>query len=329
MNASQRRAGAAVLEGQGVSQRRACALARLSRSVRQYRSVRGGDTALEERIKVLAGRHPRYGYLRIWALLRREGQALNRKRVHRLWRKLKLQVPRRRKKRRYVSNGQVPLRAKHPNHVWTWDFIYDTTADGRTLRCLTISDEFTREGLAIRTRRRFPAARAVEVLAELVKAHGAPLFLRSDNGPEFIAGKLKDWLAEHGIQTYYIEPGAPWQNGYGESFNGKFRDECLNMEVYYSEAEAQAVHERYRQHYNTERPHSSLKYRTPAEFKMQWLVANPRLSLSLCGPNMEEQKNGRSITPRPHVRSPVSALRSLSSVALSSAQAMETVAGSQ
>jgi len=302
-------------------------LTKVSRSVRQYRSVSQPDTTLEERIKALAGQHPRYGYLRIWALLRREGRLVNRKRVHRLWRKLKLQVPRRRKKKRYVSSGQVPLRAECPNHVWTWDFIYDTTADGRTLRCLTISDEFTREGLAIRSRRRFPAKRAVEVLGELVEEHGAPLFLRSDNGPEFIAAKLKDWLAAHGIQTYYIEPGAPWQNGYGESFNGKFRDECLNMEVYYSEAEAQAVHERYRRHFNTERPHSSLKYRTPAEFKAQWLAANGRLSLSLCGPNMAAQKNGRSVKPRPHVRSPASALRSLSSVALSSAQAMETVTG--
>lgn len=316
-----------MLETLGVSQRRACGLVRLSRSVRQYRSVRQPDTTLEERIKALAGQHPRYGYLRVWALLRREGQEVNHKRVHRLWRKLKLQVPRRRKKKRYVSGGQVPLRAEHPNHVWTWDFIYDTTADGRTLRCLTISDEFTREGLAIRTRRRFPAERALEVLEELIQEHGVPLFLRSDNGPEFIAAKLKEWLAKHGIRTHYIEPGAPWQNGYGESFNGKFRDECLNMEVYYSEAEAQAVHEHYLRNYNTERPHSSLKYRTPAEFKTQWLAANGRLSLSLCGPNMKAKKNGRSVKPRPHVRSPASALRSLSSVALSSAQAMETVTG--
>ena len=238
--------------------------------MRRYRSTRPPDTALEERIRTLAGQHPRYGYLRIWALLRRAGQAVNRKRVHRLWRKLKLQVPRRRKKKRYVSSGQVPLRAEHPNHVWTWDFIYDTTADGRTLRCLTVSDEFTREGLALRTRRRFPATRAVEVLEGLLVEHGAPRFLRSDNGPEFIAAKLKDWLKAHGIQTCYIEPGSPWQNAYGESFNGKFRDECLNMEVYYSEAEAQAVHEHYRRQFNTERPHSSLGYLTPVEFKARW-----------------------------------------------------------
>ena len=316
-----------MLERQGVSQRRACGLAKVSRSVRQYRSVRPPDTVLEERIRALAGEHPRYGYLRVWALLRRAGEGVNHKRVHRLWRKLKLQVPRQRKKKRYVSSGQVPLRTEHPNHVWTWDFIYDTTADGRTLRCLTISDEFTREGLAIRTRRRFPAARAIEVLGELVEEHGAPLFLRSDNGPEFIAAKLKTWLAAQGIRTRYIEPGSPWQNGYGESFNGKFRDECLNMEVYYSETEAQAVHEVYRRQFNTERPHSSLKYRTPAEFKAQWLEAHGTLSLSLCGPNREGKKNGRSVKSRPPVRSPASALRSLSSVALSSAQVMETVTG--
>lgn len=290
-----------MLETQGLSQRRACALLRVSRSVRRYCPVPPPDTALEERIRRLAAQHPRYGYLRVWALLRREGHEVNRKRVHRLWRKLKLQVPRRRKKKRYACSGQVPLRAEHPNHVWTWDFIYDTTADGRLLRCLTISDEFTREGLAIRTRRRFPATRAVDVLEKLVTDHGPPLFLRSDNGPEFIAAKLTTWLAAQGIQTRYIEPGSPWQNAYGESFNGKFRDECLNMEVYYSEAEAQAVHEQYRRAFNTQRPHSSLAYSTPAEFKAQWLAQHvgalpphPR-SCSLCGPNMKEEKNnGRS-----------------------------------
>jgi putative transposase len=216
---------------------------------------------------LLAAQHPRYGYLRVWALLRRAGQLVNRKRVYRLWRELGLQVPRRRRKRRCVRQGSVPRRAEHPNHIWTWDFIYDTTADGRTLRCLTVADEFTREGLAIRTRRRFPAACAVEVLAQLVAERGAPLFLRSDNGPEFVAARLRTWLAGHGIRTCYIEPGAPWQNAYGESFNGKFRDECLSLEWFRNRVEAKIVIEGWRRHYNEVRPHSSLMYETPSEFK--------------------------------------------------------------
>jgi putative transposase len=331
MTASQRRAGAEALETRGVSQRRACVLVGLSRSGRRYRSQRGPDEALEKRVRELARKHGRYGYLRVWALLRREGQQVNRKRVHRLWRKLGLQVPRRRRKKRYARQGGVPLQAQHPNHVWTWDFVYDTTADGRTLRCLTVADEFTREGLAIRTQRRFPAVRAVEVLAELVAERGAPVFLRSDNGPEFIAAKLRAWLAERGIRSHYIEPGSPWQNAYGESFNGKFRDECLNLEVYDTTAEAQAVHERFRQHYNTERPHSSLGYATPVQFRDQWLAGQAEVapgamvSLPLSGPNMRPQTNGRGAWPRPHVRPPASALGSLSSVALSSAQALASV----
>ena len=317
-----------MLKHHEVSERRACQLVDVSRSVLRYRPASGNDAELEERIRALAGEHPRYGYLRTWALLRRAGHAVNRKRVHRLWRKLKLQVPRRRKKRRYVSTGQVPLRAERPNHVWTWDFIYDTTVDGRTLRCLTVSDEFTREGLAIRTRRRFPAARAVEVLEELIVEHGAPHFLRSDNGPEFIAAKLKTWLVAHGIQTYYIEPGSPWQNAYGESFNGKFRDECLNMEVYFTDVEAQTVHERYRRQFNTERPHSSLGYLTPAEFKARWQAGAggsaprpPEFARWCQSGQAGQQKNGCAVKAQPDRLGPCVGARGRSpALPLSSAQ---------
>ena len=333
MTAPQRREGVEGLKSQGVSERRACDLACTSRSVARYRPVRRNEDELVERIKSLAGLNPRYGCPRIWALLKREGRAVNRKRVHRLWRKLKLQVPRRRRKKRYASGGQVPLRAQHPNHVWTWDFIYDTTADGRTLRSLTVSDEFTREGLAIQTGRRFPARRAVEVLERLVAAHGAPEHLRSDNGPEFIARLMKRYLEGRGIGARYIEPGSPWQNAYGESFNGKFRDECLNLEVYSTEAEAQVVHECWRRHFNTERPHSSLDYRTPLEFKAQWTAERAgggsgpgrEASLPHTGPDM--RRTGGALRPRPHARSPAAALGFLSRRALSSAQAVDTVAG--
>jgi transposase InsO family protein len=319
----------ALLKEQGVSERRACQHVKLSRSVLRYES-RGVEDALTERIQELARKHPRRGCKFVTTLLRREGRRVNPKRVHRLWKKLKLQVPRRKKKKRVVSGASVPRKAEHPRHVWTWDFIYDTTADGRTLKCLTVSDEFTREALAIRTARRLPAREVIAALEQLVAEHGPPRFMRSDNGPEFIAKKLQEWLRERGIQTHYIDPGAPWQNGFGESFNGRFRDECLNMEVYFSALEAQVVHESWRRQFNTERPHGSLNERTPLEFKAQWeanqlggVPPNPR-SLTHCGPNMEEQKNGRG-EPRPHVRSPASALGSLSSVALSSARAMESV----
>ena len=236
----------------------------------RYEPATKDDEEVEERIKALAAKHPRYGSPRIWALLWREGRVINPKRVHRLWKKLGLQVRRRRKKKKIITGQGVPLKAQHPNHVWTWDFIHDTTSDGRSLKSLTMSDEFTREGLAIETQRRLPAAAAVAVLDKVISEHGAPEFLRSDNGPEFIAKKLKAYLQAKGITTYYIEPGCPWQNGFGESFNGKFRDECLNMELYYSAAEAQVVHEKYRRAFNGERPHSSLNYQTPEEFKRQW-----------------------------------------------------------
>jgi putative transposase len=204
VTAPQRREGAGLLKGQGVSERRACQLVGLSRSVLRYHPASRDEDGLVERIRLLAAQNPRYGYLRIWALLQRERRPVKAKRVHRFWKKLKLQVPRRRKKKRYKSSGQVPLKAEHPNHVWTWDFIHDTTADGRNLKSLTVSDEFTREGLAIQTRRCFPASRVVEVMERLIQQHGAPLYMRSDNGPEFVAQLLKQSLQRAGIGTHYI-----------------------------------------------------------------------------------------------------------------------------
>ena len=332
MSAPQRRTGVALLKERGESERRACAHVKISRSVLRYRSARAKETQLLERIRELARENPRYGYKRVTALLRREGQAANRKRVHRLWKKLKLQVPRKKRKKRVITGQSVPMKAEHPRHVWSWDFIYDTTTDGRMLKCLTVSDEFTREGLAIRTARRLPAQEAIGVLEQLVAEHGAPRFMRSDNGPEFVAKMLKAWVKERGIGTHYIDPGAPWQNGFCESFNGKFRDECLNMEEYFSAAEAQGVHENWRWHFNTKRPHSSLEYLTPAEFKAKWeaqhlgaLPPNPRDLAHGDHPVSVEKRPSRK--PGPTVWSPATALGSLPSVALSSAQAMESVVG--
>jgi len=197
----------------------------------------------------------------------------------------------------------------------------------RKLRLLTIVDEFTRESLAIVAARSLPSQAVIAVLTGLFADRGAPAYLRSDNGPEFVALALKEWLAQHGVKTHYLEPGSPWQNAYGESFNDKFRDECLNQEVFHTVAEARVITNRWRQYYNEERPHSSLAYRTPAEFRLAWEGAqagapppHPR-SLSLPGPPAEQDKNGQSGLPCPAVRPSESALGSLSSVALPSAQA--------
>jgi putative transposase len=164
----------------------------------------------------------------------------------------------------------VPEEATHPSHVWTYDFVFDTTSDSRTLKFLTLVDEFTRECLAIKVERRLPARAVTEVLERVLAERGTPEYLRSDNGPEFIAKAIQRWLTQRQVKTYYVEPGSPWQNAYGESFNGKFRDECLNMEVFYSLPEAEIVVETWRQNYNNERPHSSLSYQTPAEFAAAW-----------------------------------------------------------
>jgi putative transposase len=261
----------------GLSQRRACALVGAARATVQYRPrTPRADDRLAQRIGALAQRHPRYGYRRIWALLRREGRLVNRKRVQRLWRRAKLQVHRsaRRRRRRRDAPVAVPPRATSPGQVWTYDFVHDACLAGTRLKLLPVVDEFTRECLAIEVATSLPARRIVGVLARLFAAHGAPRFLRSDNGPEFVAHTIRDWLALHGATTLYIEPGRPWQNGYGESFNGTLRDECLNMHAFHSVAEARVQVEGFRRHYNEERPHSRLGYRTPAAFKQDWLASH-------------------------------------------------------
>ena len=174
----------------------------------------------------------------------------------------------------------MPQEALHPNHVWTYDFIFDTTSDSRTLKFLTLVDEFTRECLAIKVARRLPAQAVIEVLRWVFAERGVPEYLRSDNGPEFIAKAIQGWLKERQVKTQYIKPGSPWQNAYGESFNGKFRDECLNMEVFYSVLEAETIVETWRQSYNHERPHSSLAYQTPAEFAAAWRLISATMEKS-------------------------------------------------
>ena len=259
------------LKSKEVSERRSCQLILLARSTCQYRIRREPDAEFEKQIKDLAFANPRYGYRRIHALLKRSGQKVNRKRVVRVWQKFDLQVPRPKKTRKCVRQGQplIPT-ASHPNEVRTYDFVFDRDAAGRRLKLLTMMDEFTREGLAIRVGRSFKATQIKEVLREVGRRRGFPQFLRSDNGSEFIAGIIKEFLAENQIKAAYIEPGSPWQNGKGESFNGKFRDECLRMEIFGNLKEAEVIAEQWRKFYNSERPHSSLGYQTPDEFKRDW-----------------------------------------------------------
>jgi putative transposase len=246
-------------------------LLQLQRSTFNYQARPERNVGLVEEVHELAQRHPRYGYRRVWALLRRRGRRVNRKHVHRLWKRAKLQVRKVTRKRGPARAASVPVQALHPGHVWTYDFLHDHCLHGPPLKVLTVMDEFTREGLAIEVASSLPSQKVLTVLERLVVRHGRPQFIRSDNGPEFIALAVRGWLAQHQMQTLYIDPGCPWQNGFGESFNGTVRDECLNMHVFHSVAEARIVLATYRQQYNEERPHSRLGYRTPTEFKRDWL----------------------------------------------------------
>lgn len=262
------------LVARGVSERRACALVAANRATVQYQAHPRPDNGLPARLAILAERHPRYGYRRVWALLRREGWQVNRKRVHRLWRAAQLQIPKRRRRRRHagVSASGAPTQATRPGHVWTYDFVQDACLSGAKLKLLPVVDEFTRECLAIEVASAAPTERVIRVLERLFAAHGAPTYLRSDNDPEFIAQAIQDWLVRYQTATLYIDPGCPWQNGFAESFNRTLRDECLNMHAFASVAEARIQIERFRREYNEERPHSRLGYRTPAAFKADWLA---------------------------------------------------------
>jgi putative transposase len=218
-------------------------------------------------VHALAQRYPRYGYRRVWALLRHRGQRVNEKHVHRLWKRAKLQIRKVTHKRGPARAAGVPVQATQPGHVWTDDLLHAHCRKGTPLQVLTVMDEFTREGLALEVATALPSPRVLAVLERLVAIHGAPPCIRSDNGPEFLALTDCGWLAQHQMATRYITPGCPWQNGHGERFNGTVRDECLHRHVFHSVAEARLVLEAYRRHYHEERPHSSLVYHTPVEFK--------------------------------------------------------------
>ena len=228
---------------------------------------REDEPRLVSRIVELAREYGRYGYRRITALLQREGWRVNAKRVERIWRQEGLKVPKKQPKRGrlWLSDGScIRKRAERKDHVWSYDFVFDRTHDGRPLRMLTLVDEYTRECLAIDVERRLDSEDVLDRLEQLFVSRGTPEFIRSDNGAEFTAKAVRDWLPRVGIDTLFITPGSPWENGYVESFNGKLRDELLDREIFYTLGEAKVLIERWRQEYNTFRPHSSLEYRPPA-----------------------------------------------------------------
>jgi len=258
-----------------VSERRACRILGQSRTTqRREPKVREDEPRLVQEMIELATQYGRYGYRRITALLRRQGWLVNHKRVERLWRREGLKVPSKHAKRRrlWLNDGScVRLRASSKNHVWSYDFVHSRTHDGRAFRILNIIDEYTRECLAIKVARSLRSKDVLEQLGELFVRRGIPAHIRSDNGSEFIAVKLREWLQRLGVKTLYIEPGSPWENGYIESFNGKLRDELLNIEIFDTLKEAQVLSEWWRKSYNTIRPHSSLDYRPPApEAQQPW-----------------------------------------------------------
>jgi len=225
------------------------------------------EPRLVKRMVELASEYGRYGYPRVTALLRAEGFGVNHKRVERLWRREGLKVPQKQPKRKrlWLNDGScIRLRPQYRNHVWSYDFMMDRTSDGRALKLLTIIDEYSRECLAIDVSRSITSEDVLDRLAQLFLERGTPAYLRSDNGPEFVAKAVREWLGKLGVGTLYIEPGSPWENGYLESFNGKLRDELLAREVFDTLLEAKVLVARWRRHYNQVRPHSSLGYRPPA-----------------------------------------------------------------
>jgi putative transposase len=254
------------------SQRCACRLVNISRSVAAYTCKRPDEEKeLIERIKELAHQHRRYGYRRVTILLKKEGRRVNYKRVYRLWKIEGLSLKKSRFKRKKVKVIKAEIkRAAYPNHVWTYDFIDDFTERGRQIRILNVVDEFSREYLAVRAGRSITSQDVIEVLDYLSLKRGMAEYIRSDNGPEFIAKAIKEWLDKQGTKSIFINPGSPWENSYIESFHGKLRDECLNQEIFSSIEQAGIVLENWREEYNNYRPHSSLGGLSPLEYMSRY-----------------------------------------------------------
>jgi putative transposase len=259
------------------SERRACRVLDQPRSSQRRKfKPRDDEALLAKRMRELVRQRPRFGYRRIAALLKREGWRANPKRIYRLWRREGFKVPRKKRKRRSFglsANACHCRRAEHKDHVWTWDFVFDRTAGGSALKWLSIVDEFTRECLTLKVARSITSEDVVDALAELFAMRGVPAFIRSDNGPEFVAHAIRRWLEQVGVKALYIEPGAPWENGYAESFHSRFRDEFLAREEFENVAAARKLTTAWKDDYNHHRPHSSLGYLTPVEFAARWAAS--------------------------------------------------------
>ena len=273
VSAPARRIAALYAIERGISQRRACALMQAARSSLTYvPTLPQKNAPVVAAMRKLSHQYPRYGSRRIRVFLRREGIEVGKEKCSRLWSEHGLQVPRKRARRRVAASRPRPLAPARANAVWSYDFVFDACANGQQIKCLTVVDEYTREALAIDVAGSIRSGRVIEVLSRLISVRGAPRHLRSDNGPEFISTALLKWATEQGIECALIDPGKPWQNGTTESFNGKFRDECLGMEWFRNRLEAKVVIEDWRQHYNRVRPHSSLGYQTPEAFSKKTAV---------------------------------------------------------
>lgn len=268
VSAPARRQQVAYATRRGLSERRACALLSVSRSALHYESrLIAKDAPALAAMATLSAQYPRYGYRRIHVFLERQGHRMSVDRAWRLWRHAGLQVPKKRSRKRVALTRPRPKVPRAAGQVWAYDFVFDACANGQQIKCLTVIDEFTRECLAIDVAGSIRSGRVIEVLSQLVSVHGVPKVLRSDNGPEFVSRALLKWAAGQNLDMALIDPGKPWQNGTTESFNGKFRDECLSMEWFRNRLEARVVIDQWRRHYNHVRPHSSLGNQTPAAFK--------------------------------------------------------------
>jgi transposase InsO family protein len=257
-----------------VSERRACAVLSVNRSSYRHQGTRSQVDDVHREVVRLSERYSYWGYRKIYDLVDRDRFPVGRERVRLIRRREGLQVVKKRKKKKVLGRStQWVHRAEYPNHVWCYDFVSDRVIDGRTLRCLTVVDEFTREGLTIYCATSVTSVDVIAVLAELIAQHGRPLCIRSDNGPEFIAAAVKKWLAQHSIGTRYIDPGSPWQNPFSESFNSIFRITCLDRWEFESVLESRAVIDQWLEEYNTIRPHGSLGGRSPAQFIEDWANA--------------------------------------------------------
>lgn len=275
MTPSARREGAEYLvEEKGYAVRVACQTVGVRPSTYYYEpKKRNYEEHVVNALHALSQEHPRYGYRRMTALLKREGWKVNKKRIQRLWRKERLKVIWKRTKKRNNPSTTVSQAALYPNHVWSWDFLFDRTADGRQVKIFNIVDEYSRFNIALEAKRHFKGADVMEGVGRSMLQYGIPGCIRSDNGSEFIHRVLKKWLSDHGIKIMYIEPGSPWENPYVESFNGKLRDECLNREWFLSLPEVCVTLSDHRKWHNTKRPHPALGYRTPAEVYDQSIQA--------------------------------------------------------